>query len=76
MRKKTTINERIVFYCKANRIKQVDLERAGYASKQSINNIWHGRQKPACEFLERFISDNENLNARWLLSGIGNMMES
>jgi len=68
-----TINERIVYFCQTNRIKQSDLLKKGYASKQTINNIWHGRRKPTCDFLERFVSDHPELNVRWLISGEGKM---
>lgn len=76
MTKKTkpNLNERIVLFCIAKRIKQVDLEKAGYASKQTINQIWHNKRSPSSAFLERLVSDNEDLNARWLLTGTGNMI--
>ncbi|NDV96025.1 hypothetical protein D0T84_14040 [Dysgonomonas sp. 521] len=69
------INEQIISYCKYKKIRQIDFEKAGYASKQTISNIWHGKQKPGCEFLERFISENKDLNARWLFTGIGEMID-
>lgn len=75
MKKPKNINQRLVFYCKSNRIKQVDLERLGIGSKQTINNIWHERYKPSCEFLELFIENETSINARWLMTGRGEMIE-
>jgi len=55
--------------------RQVDLLTAGYAAKQTISNIWNEKSKPSCEFLETLISDNKDLNVRWLFTGSGNMIE-
>ena len=68
-----TINQRLTEYCGKRGIKQVDLVVAGYASKQTISWIWNGRTKPGCEFLERFIAKYTEINARWLLTGEGEM---
>lgn len=64
-----TINSRIVEYCKQKGIRQVDLEKAQYGSKQSINMIFNNKRKPNCTFLEKLVSDNEDLDARWLITG-------
>ncbi len=69
----STINQRIVQFCSHNRLKQVDLVNSGYGSKQTINQIWNGKRKPGYFFLERFIAGNANLDARWLMTGVGKM---
>lgn len=71
----STINQRIVEYCKFKGKRQADLEKAKYASKQTLSAIWNEKSKPSSEFLERFVSDNKDLNARWLFSGEGKMIE-
>lgn len=70
-----TINQRIVFYWESKGKRQADLSHSEYASKQTISGIWNGRTKPGCEFLERFVAENKDLNARWLFTGIGEMVE-
>lgn len=70
-----TINQRIVNYWESKGKRQIDLFHADYASKQTISGIWNGRTKPGCEFLERFIAENKDLNTRWLFTGIGEMIE-
>lgn len=68
-----TINQRLTEYCEKRGIKQVDLVLAGYASKQTVSWIWNGRTKPGCEFLEKFITEYKEIDARWLLTGEGQM---
>lgn len=70
-----SINQRIVEYAESKGIRQVDLIVAGYAAKQTISNIWHQKSKPSCEFFEKLIAANPDLNARWLFSGVGEMIE-
>lgn len=70
-----SLNKRFALYWKSKGKRQVDLEKAGYASKQTISNIWHGKRKPGCEFLERFVAENKDLNVRWLFTGIGEMID-
>lgn len=70
-----TINQRIVIYWEGKGKRQVDLFHSEYASKQTISGIWNGRTKPGCEFLERFIAENKDLNVRWLFTGIGEMID-
>ena len=74
--KDSSINERLVRFLDSKKIRQVDLLTAGYTSKQTINNVWHGRRKPSCEFLERLVKDYPDLNARWLFTGEGKMILS
>lgn len=66
-----TINNRIVYFCQEKGIKQVDLERNGYGSKQTINMIFQNKRKPNCDFLSKLIADNGELDARWLMTGEG-----
>ncbi|SHE58623.1 hypothetical protein [Dysgonomonas macrotermitis] len=70
-----SINQRIVQYLESKGKRQIDLLIAGYASKQTISNIWNEKSKPSCEFFERLINDNKDLNVRWLFTGIGDMLE-
>lgn len=71
----SSINQRFVLYCTKKGIRQVDLVLANNAAKQTISYIWNGRTKPGCEFLEKFIADHSDLNARWLFTGEGDMTE-
>lgn len=67
------INERIVLYLKTRRIRQIDLEKKGYGSKQTINNIWHNKRKPSIDFLINILNDDKELSSEWLLTGKGKM---
>lgn len=67
--KEININERIVTFCKAKRIKQVDLELGGCGSKQTVSHVWNNKRKPSADFLERLAILFEDLDTRWLLTG-------
>ncbi|MDR1459386.1 MAG: hypothetical protein LBI60_04155 [Bacteroidales bacterium] len=70
-----TINQRIAIYWESKGKRQIDLFHSEYASKQTISSIWNSKTKPGYEFLERFISENKDLNTRWLFTGIGEMID-
>lgn len=70
-----TINERIKFILK-ERFKGNVSEFARHTGvpQPTLNNIVGNRlSKPSAENLERIINSNELINARWLLTGAGNM---
>jgi len=63
------INNRISKVCEDKKVKQIDLVTFGCGSKQTVNSVLHGRQKPNTQFLEVFLNHYKDVNARWLLTG-------
>lgn len=70
-----TINNRISEFCKYKKFKQAHLVGAGLGSKQTISHIFLGRQLPNYEFLDGFLRLFPDLNARWLITGEGDMLD-
>jgi transcriptional regulator with XRE-family HTH domain len=44
--------------------------------RSNISHILNGRNKPGAVFLERFLLTFSEIDARWLLTGKGNMISS
>ena len=42
-------------------------------NRATISHILSGRNKPSIDFLEKLLSAYTNINANWLISGIGYM---
>ena len=42
-------------------------------NRATISHILSGRNKPSIDFLEKLLSAYPNINANWLISGIGYM---
>ena len=70
---KIPVNSRIVEVCDDKKIRQKELIDAGCGSQQTINNVWHSRQKPKIDFVIKLLSIVPNLDANWLLTGKGDM---
>jgi hypothetical protein len=64
-----TLNERISKICQEKKVKQNDLVKQGFGSKQTIHGILNGKQKPNTQFIESFLMTYKDVNARWLLTG-------
>ena len=43
------------------------------ANRATISHILSGRNKPSIDFLQKLLSAYSNLNANWLITGIGYM---
>lgn len=43
--------------------------------RSNISHILNGRNKPGATFIERFLMVFPELNARWLMTGEGNMLD-
>tara|TARA_B110000908_G_scaffold168511_1_gene223581 strand:- start:653 stop:952 length:300 start_codon:yes stop_codon:yes gene_type:complete len=42
-------------------------------NRATISHILSGRNKPSIDFLEKLLSTYPNINANWLISGVGYM---
>ena len=45
-------------------------------NRATISHILSGRNKPSIDFLQKLLSNYPQLNANWLITGIGFMKES
>jgi len=73
---KDDVTIRFIAYCEYIKIRQKDLIEKGLGSKQTISNIWNGGQKPTLKFLSKFLILFPTANARWLITGEGEMIDS
>lgn len=63
------ITNRILKICELKKIRNNDLVKLGYGSKQTISNILNGKQNPGIQFIEKFLKEFSDINARWLMTG-------
>ena len=68
-----------------NRLKEwmesEDLKSSSFADKIGVNratisHILSGRNKPSIDFLQKLLSNYPELNANWLITGIGFMQDN
>ena len=45
-------------------------------NRSTITHILSGRNKPSIDFLQKLLSNYPELNANWLISGVGYMKEN
>ena len=45
-------------------------------NRATISHILSGRNKPSIDFLEKLLSAYPNINANWLISGVGYMQSN
>ena len=45
-------------------------------NRATISHILSGRNKPSIDFLQKLLSNYPELNANWLISGVGYMKEN
>ena len=45
-------------------------------NRATISHILSGRNKPSIDFLEKLLSTYPNINANWLISGVGYMQSN
>ncbi len=68
-----SVSERIKKLGEVKNFKQSDLIYHKIACKQTINTVWHGKSMPSYQFLESLLKLYPDINARWLITGIGDM---
>lgn len=69
-----TVNERLQFWLKSQRISQTELAKNIGVTPAAINNIIHGRSNPTALLLKQLHQAYPNLNQDWLLNGQGQML--
>lgn len=68
------MKERIQQFIDYKKISPGDLSNALDVQRSNISHILNGRNKPGAAFIEKFLLVYPDLNARWLLTGQGNMI--
>lgn len=68
------MKERIQQYIDYKGISAGDLATELDVQRSNISHILNGRNKPGATFIEKFLFAFPDLNARWLLTGVGNML--
>jgi transcriptional regulator with XRE-family HTH domain len=71
-----SIGQRIKQLIKAEDLTQDSLALKTGITRQTINHAVKGKHAPSGEALSKIVSALPKLNARWLLTGDGNMYES
>lgn len=66
-----SVTSRISYICKKRKVKQTDLIKIGCGSKQTVNQVWNGKQNPNTQFLEAFFKAYPEINSRWIFTGEG-----
>jgi hypothetical protein len=69
------VNDRLKVVCENKKIKNIDLVSLGCGSQQTVSFVLNGKVKPNSQFLEVFLKEFKNVNARWLLTGEEEMVE-
>jgi len=65
--------ERLKNWMESEGLKPSALADAIGVNRATISHILSGRNKPSIDFLEKLLSAYPNINANWLISGIGYM---
>ena len=69
------MKERIQQFIDTKGISAGELATLLEVQRSNISHILNGRNKPGASLLEKMLTVFPDLNARWLLTGEGNMME-
>ncbi len=69
------MKDRIKQYMDYKNISAGELASLLDVQRSNISHILNGRNKPGASFIEKFLLTFPDLNARWLLTGVGDMIE-
>ena len=70
------MKDRIKHYIDYKSISAGELSSLLDVQRSNISHILNGRNKPGAAFIEKMLLSFPDLNARWLLTGIGDMIEN
>ena len=76
MEQEKGINERILRFMKAKDIGSGNLADRIGVQRSSISHILSGRNKPSYDFIRKFLAAYPDVNAEWLLLGVGQMLKT
>lgn len=70
------MNERLKKWMEYEGLKSSEFADIIGVNRATISHILSGRNKPSIDFLEKLLSTYPNINANWLISGIGYMQNN
>ncbi len=70
------MHERLKNWMGIEGLKSSDLADSIGVNRATISHILSGRNKPSIDFLEKLLNVYPNINANWLISGIGYMQDN
>ncbi|NOR74289.1 MAG: transcriptional regulator, partial [Draconibacterium sp.] len=70
------MKDRIKQYMDYKSISAGELSSRLDVQRSNISHILNGRNKPGASFIEKFLVSFPDLDARWLLTGSGKMVET
>ena len=70
------MKDRIKYYMDYKSISAGELSSLLDVQRSNISHILNGRNKPGAAFIEKMLLSFPDLDARWLLTGEGNMVEN
>ena len=68
-----SMHQRLKNWMESEGLKSSSLADTIGVNRATISHILSGRNKPSIDFLEKLLSAYPNINANWLISGIGYM---
>ena len=69
----TIMNNRIIQFLTANNLTSTRFADIIGVQRSSVSHILSGRNKPSFDFIEKMLLAYPELNAQWLITGIGTM---
>ena len=70
------MHERLKNWMESEGLKSSALADSIGVNRATISHIISGRNKPSIDFLEKLLNTYPNINANWLISGIGYMQNN
>lgn len=70
------MKERIQHFIDHKGISAGELASVLDVQRSNVSHILNGRNKPGAAFIEKFLLAYPDLNARWLLTGMGDMLNN
>ena len=70
------MNERLQKWMSNEGLKPSKLAENIKVNRATISHILSGRNKPSIEFLQKLLNNYSDLNANWLITGVGHMKKN
>ena len=70
------MKDRIRKFIEFKKITAADLADKLEVQRSNVSHVLNGRNKPGANFIEKLLTEYPELNARWLLTGDGEMLSS
>ena len=70
------MHSRLKYWMEMEALKSSKLADIIGVNRATISHILSGRNKPSIDFLQKLLSAYPNINANWLITGIGYMQEN